>query len=111
VSQVVRIKFLKTFHLGARRYLAYSKSNDLAERHKAGKVLTEKAWERFHSKYASFGEKASALTVAGIMKGKTKLGMGNRKTAKTSKKVGKPKRKITMPLIPLFAAFGALGSL
>lgn len=100
--------------------IAYSKSNDLAERHKADKVLADKAWERFRSKDASFGEKASALTIAGIMKGKTKLGMGNHKTVIKNRKVGKTKRKRTipipkkggfLPLIPLFAALGALGSL
>lgn len=56
--------------------IAYSQSNDQEERHKADRILGEKAWKRFRSKDASFGEKVAALTVAGIMKAKTKLGMG-----------------------------------
>lgn len=70
--------------------IAYSKSNELADRHKADKILAEKAWERFRAKDSSLGEKASALAVTGIMKGKTKLGMGAKKK---SKKGGKLKSK------------------
>lgn len=54
--------------------------------------MAEKAWERFRSKDASFGEKASALTIAGVMKGKAKLGMGGRSRI-TSNKKSKIKRK------------------
>jgi hypothetical protein len=64
----------------------YAKSNKLEDRHKADKLLGDKAWERFHSKDATFGEKAAALTISGIMKGKTKLGMGVRSKRKRSKK-------------------------
>ncbi|KAF2885838.1 hypothetical protein ILUMI_20335 [Ignelater luminosus] len=112
--------------------IAYSQSNDLGDRHKADRLLGKKAWERVRSKDASFGEKAAALTVAGIMKGKTKFGMGVRRRKarrdKTAQRavaalgnriVRAPKNRIVpipkkggfLPLIPIFAALGALGSL
>lgn len=146
--------------------IAYSKFQDLQNRHEADKILSEKAWKRVRSKDAGFGEKAAALTIAGIMKGKTKLGMGSRrksrrrlrnsgkkrlggiisftgavnrarnrikgrkgfdimKTAKIAlgsiktKKIRHPKSRIIkipktggiLPLIPIFAALSALGSL
>lgn len=57
--------------------IAYSRTDDLTERHRADRTLGEKAWERFRAKDSRFGEKTAALTVAGIMKGKRKLGMGS----------------------------------
>lgn len=63
--------------------IAYSKSNALTDRHAADKVLAEKAWERVRSSDAGFGEKAAALAIAGIMKTKTKLGLGARKSRST----------------------------
>lgn len=145
--------------------IAYSQFEDLHKRHEADKVLAEKAWERFRSKDSKFGEKAAALTIAGMMKGKTKLGMGARNKRKRSrksrgkrsggdlsfkgavararnrikghkgydimktvklaldsikkKKIGTPRTRIIkipktggiLPLIPIFAALSALGSL
>lgn len=67
----------------------YSQSNDLRDRHKADRLLGETAWGRVRSKDASFGEKTAALTVAGIMKGKTKLGMGGRRRKARRGKVRK----------------------
>lgn len=144
-----------------RHDIAYSQSNSLSDRHAADKVLAEKAWGRFRSKDASFGEKTAALAIAGIMKAKTKLGMGARKRRSRKrlrkggvisfpaalkrvrnnisngkgsdiqkltqlalasikkKKISKPKQRILklpktggiLPLIPIFAALSALGSL
>lgn len=59
--------------------IAYSKSDDINERHKADKVLENAAWNRIASKDAKLGEKVAALTVSGIMKAKRKLGMGMKK--------------------------------
>lgn len=60
--------------------IAYSQHKNIQERHKADKVLTEKAWQRFKSKDAKFGEKASALLITNAMKAKTTLGMGGKHT-------------------------------
>lgn len=68
--------------------IAYSKSNDLDKRHEADRVLKKKAWDRFLSKDARFGEKAAALTISGIMKGKTVLGMGARRSKRVKRNTG-----------------------
>lgn len=62
--------------------IAYARSNDLHERHVADKILANKAWERVRAKDSTLGERTAALTVTGIMKGKTKLGMGVHKKVK-----------------------------
>uniref|UniRef100_A0A6P7GWD5 Uncharacterized protein LOC114343089 n=1 Tax=Diabrotica virgifera virgifera TaxID=50390 RepID=A0A6P7GWD5_DIAVI len=62
--------------------IAYSHHTSLEERHKADKELENRAWERFKSKDASFGEKSAALIVTGGMKTKRKLGMGLRRGRK-----------------------------
>lgn len=99
----------------------YSESKDIEKRHQADKVLAEKAWERVKSKDASVGERLAALGVTGIMKAKTKLGMGLRKRNKLKKGRGMKKQKkriIKTPkriggflplLFPLLGALGALG--
>lgn len=56
--------------------IAYARHGGISDRHKADRILTEKAWQRFKSQDATFGEKASALLVTNMMKAKTKLGMG-----------------------------------
>lgn len=56
--------------------IAYSQEKDLARRHQADKVLSEKALKRYFSRDASFGEKIASLGVTGLMKTKVKLGMG-----------------------------------
>lgn len=67
--------------------IAYSKTNNLSERHEADKILGKKAWKRVKSRDASIGERAWALGVAGLMKAKRKLGMGfNKKKKKKNKK-------------------------
>lgn len=62
--------------------ISYSKNINIEDRHKADKILADKAWNRFRSKDAGFGEKTAALTVAGAMKAKTKFGMGSRRSIK-----------------------------
>lgn len=56
--------------------IAYAQyPNDLQQRHAADRILAAKAWDRVkHS--PSFRERLAALSVAGVMKAKTKLGMG-----------------------------------
>lgn len=73
--------------------IAYAQTNNIGVRNQADKVLAKKAWERFKAKDASFGEKATALSVAGIMKAKSKLGMGIRQKKKKTKGVKKPKTR------------------
>lgn len=59
--------------------IAYSETDDLQERHKSDKILSDKAWDRVRSSDAKIGEKIAALGVTGIMKLKRKLGMGIKK--------------------------------
>lgn len=69
--------------------IAYSEKKSLNDRHEADKILIEKAWQRVKSKDANLGERASALLVTNLMKGKVKLGMGMsdaKKKKRTSKK-------------------------
>lgn len=56
--------------------IAYARYKDVENRNKADRVLAEEAWERFKAQDSSFAEKAIALGVMGIMKVKSKLGMG-----------------------------------
>lgn len=62
--------------------LAYSQDDSLSARHIADKQLEEKAWTRVKSRDSSFGERISALGVAGAMKVKRKLGLGHKKKKK-----------------------------
>lgn len=66
--------------------IAYANNKNTAERNQADKILARKAWERVKASDAGFGEKAVALGISGIMKAKSKLGMGFKKKAKSSKK-------------------------
>lgn len=56
--------------------IAYSKSNNIADRHKADSLLADRAWERVRAGDSSFGEKSAAWFVTNVMKAKRKLGMG-----------------------------------
>jgi hypothetical protein len=96
--------------------IAYSETTDLNKRHEADKVLIEKARERLKAKDSSFGEKAAAATVLGILKAKVKLGMGSRKRSKRSKKskrgrilVATKSGGFLLFLLSLLGAHGALG--
>lgn len=70
--------------------IAYDIHPSGIERKKADNILASAAWDRFKSSDASIGERISALSVAGIMKAKTKIGMGV-KPIKNKNKVGKKK--------------------
>lgn len=70
--------------------IAYSKSSNLEDRHRADHVLQEKAWQRVKSNNATFGERATAWAVTTAMKAKRKFGMGiKKKTMKAKRKIGK----------------------
>lgn len=56
--------------------ISYSKNKNTPDRHKADRILTEKAWQRVKSKDASLSERTNALLVTNLMKTKVKLGMG-----------------------------------
>ncbi|XP_018574453.1 uncharacterized protein LOC108913387 [Anoplophora glabripennis] len=66
--------------------ISYSDSSNIEDRHKADRILEQRAWERVKSKDASFGEKTAAWAVANAMKVKTKLGMGLQKKKKFVKR-------------------------
>lgn len=69
--------------------ISYSVHKDVRERHKADKVLEERAWERVKAKNADFGEKTAAWMVTNMMKIKRRLGMGlKRKTSKIAFRSG-----------------------
>jgi hypothetical protein len=62
--------------------ISYSKFKDLETRHKADKVLAQKALNRLKASDAGIGEKLAAASVTGIMKAKTALGFGLRRHRK-----------------------------
>jgi Phospholipase A2-like domain len=98
--------------------IAYSRSNDLTERHAADKVLAKKAQTRIIARDSSLGERAAATAVWAAMKAKTKLGMGLKtkmktRTVKKKKTVKKrilpvAKRGGVLPILPMLGALGSL---
>lgn len=68
--------------------IAYSKSSNLQDRHKADYELEQRAWERVKSKDANWKEKAAAWAVVNAMKVKRKTGMGLRRRRRCQRKVG-----------------------
>jgi len=59
--------------------IAYSRSNDLAERHMADNILATKARKRIAMRDSTIGERAAAAAVWAVMKAKTKIGFENEK--------------------------------
>ena len=92
--------------------IAYSRSNDLVERHAADKILAKKARRRIVARDSTLGERAAATAVWAAMKAKTKIGMGTKK--KTKKKTVKKrilpiaKRGGVLPILPMLGALGSL---
>ena len=85
--------------------IAYSQHpEDVAARNTADRILAQKAWQRVTAKDSKIGEKLTAMGVAGIMKVKSKMGMGLKKkntsfrkiitAAKNSMKVDKDAKKV-----------------
>jgi len=89
--------------------IAYSHSNDLAERHVADNILATKARKRIVARDSTLGERAAATTVWAAMKAKTKFGMGlkTKKKKKVKRILPVAKRGGIIPILPL----GILGSL
>jgi len=86
---------------------AYSRSNDLTDRHAADKVLADKALERI-ARDSVRSERAAAAVWAG-MKAKTKISMGMKPKKITRKKAMK-KRILTAKRGGAFSAnVGRLG--
>lgn len=83
--------------------IAYSENNSGEKRREADKILGNSAWQRFKSSEASFSEKMNSLAIAGIMKAKSKLGLGLKKGVKKNhqlrKKIQKPNTKQKNPTI------------
>lgn len=67
--------------------IAYGIANSVSDRNKADKNLAKSAWKRVKSSDANFGERMAALGVAGIMKVKSKAGMGVSKKAQKRKQL------------------------
>lgn len=65
--------------------IAYSKSNNLTDRHKADLELANKAWDRVKSSDAGLGERAAALAITNAMKAKVKMGMGYKQKKRNNK--------------------------
>ncbi|KYQ58515.1 hypothetical protein ALC60_02489 [Trachymyrmex zeteki] len=95
--------------------IAYSRSNDLTNRHAADKVLADKALERITARDSALSERDAAATVWAAMKTKTKIGMGMKPKKKTTRK--KVTKKRILPTakrggaLPILGMLGALGSL
>ena len=93
--------------------IAYSRSNDLRERHVADNILAAEARKRITARDSTFGERAAATAVWTAMKAKTKFGMG----LKTKKSIKKRTKKRILPIakrggiLPLLPLLGVLGSL
>lgn len=103
--------------------IAYLKSKDLNIRHKADKILENRAWERVKAGDSSWGEKAVAYGVVNAMKAKQKMGMGYKTKKRIAKKRKKPRKNVkriipcpsqiggAIPIRSVFAGLSALGSL
>jgi len=96
--------------------IAYSRSNDLTERHVADRILAEKARRRIVARDSTLGERAAATAVWAAMKAKTKIGMGMKTKTRTRTKKNTAKKRI-LPIrkrggvLPILPILGALGSL
>ena len=96
--------------------IAYSRSNDLGERHVADKVLVDKARKRIVARDSTLGERGAATAIWATMKAKTKIGMGMKTKIrkKTPKRASQmrilpvAKRGGILPLLPLLGVLGSL---
>lgn len=91
--------------------IAYSRSNDLSDRHAADQILADRARERITARDSTLGERAAASAIWAAMKAKTKLGMGMRKRKRTVRKkriLPIAKRGGLLPFLPMLGALGSL---
>jgi len=95
--------------------IAYSRSNDLTERHVADRILAEKARRRIVARDSTLGERAAATAIWAAMKAKTNIGMGMKTKTRTKKNTKAKKRILPIRkrggLLPILPILGALGSL
>jgi len=66
--------------------IAYSQSNDLAERQVADKILPKKAQKHIIARNSTLGERAAAAAVWAAIKAKIKIDMGMKTKVKTKEK-------------------------
>lgn len=64
--------------------IAYAQNKDLTSRHKADRLLADRAWTRVSAPDAKLGEKVNAFLVTNAMKAKLKLGAGMKKSKSES---------------------------
>ncbi|XP_011685485.1 PREDICTED: uncharacterized protein LOC105448537 [Wasmannia auropunctata] len=89
--------------------IAYSRSNELAERHVADNILVAKTRKRITARNSTLGERAADTAVWAVMKAKTKFGMGLKTNKKRSKRIlPVAKRGGILPLLPLLGVVGSL---
>lgn len=74
---------------------SYSKHKSIENRHKADKILAEKAWQRVKSVDASLGERANSLLVSTAMKLKSKLGAGMKRKHRGARLRKKKAKKVS----------------
>ena len=96
--------------------IAYSRSNDLTDRHAADNILAEKARKRITASDSALGERAAAAAVWAAMKTNNKFGMGMKPKKKTTTKKKMTKKRIlprakrggALPFLPMLGALGSL---
>jgi len=94
--------------------IAYSRSNDLTDRHAANKVLADKALGLLVARDSALSERAAAAAVWAAMKAKTKIGMSMKSKKKTTKKkvtkkriLPTAKRSGALSFLPILGTFGS----
>jgi len=95
--------------------IAYSRSNDLTERH-ADRILGVEARKRITAKDSTLGEKIAATAIWAAMKAKTKIGMGMKTKTKMKTKKKRMKKRVLPTakrgdILPILPILGILGSL
>ena len=96
--------------------IAYSRNDNLTERHAADNILADKARQRIVARDSTLGERAAAAAVWAAMKAKTKFGMGMKAKGTVSKKKRATRKRIlpiakrggVLPLLPLLGVLGSL---
>ena len=92
--------------------IAYSHSDEQADRHAADRVLADRARERITAENSTLGERAAATAVWAAMKAKTKLGAGIKKRrAQKRKRRVFPVPTVRGGMLPLLPLLGVIGSL
>jgi len=90
--------------------IAYSRSNDLAERHVADNIFVPKTRKHIAVRDSTLGERAAAAVVWAAMKAKTKIGMGwkTKKKRKVKRILAIAKRDGILPILPLLGILDLL---